>query len=241
MTSFKGSIFTHSKWHWQIDWTKWHFPWKPWHPPHGGKDPVPCFTPGTRIFTDAGIVAVEDVQAGDRLLTRDSGMQEVLWVGRRMLSAAELAMQPALAPIFIARGSMGDDLPSQDMMVSPQHRFLVRGPDLSVVFSEPEMLIPATGLKDRPGVFTAVPQAGICYIHLLFARHEIVLSDGMWTESFQPAVRMVSAMDRQVQVEIHTLFPGLSANADTAPKRTAFASARPTLKPREMLAAFEIG
>ncbi|WP_051539743.1 Hint domain-containing protein [Sulfitobacter sp. 20_GPM-1509m] len=229
----------HAKWHW-FHW------WKPWHPPHwgGGKDdcdPVPCFTPGTRVYTPAGSIAVEDVRPGDHLLTRDSGMQQVVWVGRRTLSAAEIAADPALAPIRIARGSLGDDLPCRDMLVSPQHRFLVRGPGLAVEFSEPEMLVPATGLRTRQGVSQIAPDTGVSYIHLLFKRHEIVLSDGLWTESFQPAARMVDGMERRVQTELHSLFPCLRAPDRDRSAQTAFASARPTLKPREMLAAFEIG
>ena len=99
--NFKHCTFSrlpgHAKWH-------WHHWWKPWHPPHwgGGKDdcdPVPCFTPGTRVYTPAGSVAVQDVRPGDHLLTRDSGMQQVVWVGRRTLSAVEIAADPALAPI----------------------------------------------------------------------------------------------------------------------------------------------
>lgn len=251
---FKDCTFkppaSYEKWHWHHDCSKWHKGWKPWEPsrpPHwggGGKDdcdPVPCFTPGTRVYTPSGTIAIEDVRAGDRLLTRDSGMQPVVWVGRRVLSADALASHPALAPIRIARGSLGDDLPCRDMMVSPQHRFLVRGPGLTMEFSAPEMLVPATGLKTRAGVRQTAPTTSVTYVHLLFERHEVVLSDGIWTESFQPATRMVDGMERRVQAELYSLFPGLRDPAGTAPAHTAFATARPTLKPKELLAGFEIG
>ncbi|HHX91474.1 MAG TPA: hypothetical protein GX700_17250, partial [Paracoccus sp.] len=42
-----------------------------------------CFTPGTRIDTARGAVAVEDLVAGDKVLTRDNGYQPLAWTGRK--------------------------------------------------------------------------------------------------------------------------------------------------------------
>ncbi|WP_323037813.1 Hint domain-containing protein [Pararhodobacter sp.] len=54
-----------------------------------------CFTPGTLIDTLRGKVAVETLVPGDKVLTRDHGYQSLAWVGRRDLTAAELATCPA--------------------------------------------------------------------------------------------------------------------------------------------------
>ncbi|MGJ8547263.1 MAG: Hint domain-containing protein [Sulfitobacter sp.] len=216
---------------------------KPWDKPPKDKDkcpdkgdpkPVPCFTPGTQLLTVRGPVLVENVKVGDRILTRDNGMQPVIWVGRRVLSVQELVENAALRPIRIARGSLGNDLPSRDMLVSPQHRFLARGPDLSLQFYEQEMLVPAKALRDFEGVSTATKP--VTYIHLLFERHELVLSDEVWTESFQPSARMVERMDIKARAELQTLFPDLCGG-----KQVAFEGARPTLSPREVQKTFEIG
>ncbi|WP_327794141.1 Hint domain-containing protein [Harenicola maris] len=177
---------------------------------------------------------VENVQQGDRILTRDSGMQTVIWVGRKDVSAADMVNRPALRPVRIARGSLGHDLPNRDMLVSPQHRLLVRGADLSLQFGESEMLVPAKALQNRDGISTAAK--GVSYIHLLFARHEVILSDAIWTESFQPATRMVDAMDRNVKAELYDLFPDLEAD-----DCLAFDAARPSLSARELHHRFEIG
>ena len=68
---------------------------------------IACFTPGSLIATEAGEVAVERLQPGDRVLTRDSGMQPIRWIGTRRLSIGELIVDPALQPIRIRAGALG--------------------------------------------------------------------------------------------------------------------------------------
>ena len=40
-----------------------------------------CFTPGTLIATPKGEVPVEDLREGDKVITRDNGIQEIRWTG----------------------------------------------------------------------------------------------------------------------------------------------------------------
>ncbi|HSF92831.1 MAG TPA: Hint domain-containing protein, partial [Paracoccaceae bacterium] len=46
---------------------------------------VACFTPGTGIATPKGEVAVERLKKGDRVLTRDNGIQTIRWIGQKKL------------------------------------------------------------------------------------------------------------------------------------------------------------
>ena len=48
-------------------------------------DVIPCFAPGTLIATPKGEVPVENLRAGDRVITRDNGIQEIRWTGLRAL------------------------------------------------------------------------------------------------------------------------------------------------------------
>ena len=68
---------------------------------------IPWLTPGEMISTDRGEVAVEQLRAGDMVLTRDSGFRPVAWVGSRSLSLADLIVASALRPVQIARGAAG--------------------------------------------------------------------------------------------------------------------------------------
>lgn len=169
---------------------------------------IPCFTPGSRIVTASGEVAVEDLRVGDLVQTRDNGLQRLRWIGRREVSASELAAQPNFAPIRIARHALGPDLPERDMMVSPQHRMLMTGPRAEVFFAESEVLIAATHLTRLPGITQFTPD-GVCYIHLLFDHHELIMADGVWTESFQPGDLSMAGMDHAQRDELLALMPGL--------------------------------
>ena len=186
-----------------------------------------CFTPGTMIATDRGDVAVETLQAGDLVMTRDNGLQPLRWSGARKLSYAELQAKPDLQPVRIAMGAFAGDGPERTMLVSPQHRVLIEGPRAEILFGEAEVLVPAKHLLGHVEATRAIPADGVTYIHLLFDQHEIVLSDGIWTESFQPAERSLNAMDDEVRDEILALFPELRVDAD------GYASARLSLKAHE--------
>lgn len=169
---------------------------------------IPCFTPGALIATDRGEVAVEDLATGDRVLTCDSGYQEIRWIGQRRLSRAEVAARPEFAPIRIGRGALGPDLPERDLVVSPQHRMLVAGSRSELLFGQHEVLVAARHLAGLPGITVLPPQA-VTYIHLLFDQHEIIRANGAWTESYQPGEMTLAGMEDAQRSEILTLFPDL--------------------------------
>jgi hypothetical protein len=187
-----------------------------------------CFTPGTLIDTDQGPRAVETLVPGDRVLTRDHGFRELVWTGRKDIPAAALAAWPDLAPIRIAAGALGHGLPARDLIVSPRHRMLVSGPRAELLFGEREVLVAAQDLLGLPGV-TRHAGSDTAYLHIMCAGHEIIRAEGAWTESFQPAAGVLSALDEGVRGEILRLFPELS----TAQGQTRFAAARPVLSPAE--------
>ena len=88
---------------------------------------VICFTSGTRLRTPAGPIPVEELGEGDLIDTRDGGPQEILWIGHRRLSGAQMHAMPELRPIRIRGGALGSGLPDRDLVVSPRHRILYRG------------------------------------------------------------------------------------------------------------------
>lgn len=189
---------------------------------------IPCFTPGTLIATPRGEVPVESLKVGDKVVTRDNGIQEIRWTGERALTGQELQQNSHLQPIFIKRGALGNGLPERDMMVSPNHRLLIASDRTQLYFDEHEVLVAAKHLVGTEGVH-AVEAIGVNYLHFLFDRHEVVLSNGAWTESFQPGDMTLKGMGNAQRNEIFELFPELK----TTEGRDDYQAARRTLKRHE--------
>lgn len=169
----------------------------------------PCFTPGTLIETVRGALPVEDLAPGDLLLTRDNGYRPILWCGQRHLTAADLAAAPVLRPIRIARGALGRGLPERDMLVSPQHRVMIANDRTRQWFGEEEVLAAALHMTIFEGIDQVDPPDGVTYLHLMCDRHELILSERAWTESFQPVDRSLGALGKEAREEILALFPDL--------------------------------
>jgi Ca2+-binding RTX toxin-like protein len=195
---------------------------------HNIENVIPCFTPGTLIATPKGERPVEDLRPGDRVITRDSGIQEIRWVGRKALDRQALLSSPHLKPILIRQGSLGHGLPERDMLVSPNHRLLVANDMTALYFDAHEVLVAAKHLVNNKGI-RAVESLGTSYIHFMFDRHEVVLSNGAWTESFQPGDYTLKGMGNAQRTEIFELFPDLKCQDGL----DAYAAARKTLKKHE--------
>jgi hypothetical protein len=189
---------------------------------------VSCFTPGTKIVTPRGEVLIENLQVGDQVVTRDSGAQVIRWIGSRRITRDELRQDASLRPILITAGALGYGLPEQDMMVSRQHRMLFSGSRAELLFGTDEVLVRAAHLLDMPGVSVATVE-DVTYIHLLFDKHEVILANGAWSESFQPGDRTLEGMEAGQREEIFKIFPHL-ADSDVLAK---FDAARTTLKAYE--------
>ncbi|MDO6479748.1 Hint domain-containing protein [Shimia thalassica] len=161
---------------------------------------APCFVKGTLIRTPYGDVPVEDLEAGDMVETFDNGAQPIRWIGNRTVPALE-----NLAPIRIEAGALGDHLA---LLVSPQHRILVRDSLAELLFDDTEVLIAA---KDLVNDRTITRQVGgtVQYFHMLFDRHQIVFSQGLETESFLPGPQIDNIFEAETLDEITTIFPEL--------------------------------
>ena len=169
---------------------------------------IPCFTPGTTIATPRGERLVEELKEGDRIITRDNGIQEIRWVGRKDMTGKALIGSPHLRPVLIKAGSLGNGLPERDMLVSPNHRLLVANDQTQLYFEENEVLAAAKHLVGTEGIHQ-VDVMQVSYIHFMFDRHEVVLSNGAWTESFQPGDYSLKGLGNSQRNEIFELFPEL--------------------------------
>ncbi|HBV56047.1 MAG TPA: type I secretion protein, partial [Rhodobacteraceae bacterium] len=189
---------------------------------------IPCFTPGTLIATPKGERLVEELQIGDKVITRDNGLQEIRWIGEKGLTGVDFARNPHLKPILIKAGSLGNGLPERDTLYSPNHRVLVNNEKTALFFDEREVLVAAKHLVGAAGIHE-VDVMGTTYIHFMFDHHEVVLSNGSWTESFQPGDMSLKGVGDAQRNEILELFPDLRSKEGIQD----YQSARRSLKKHE--------
>ncbi|WP_347140275.1 Hint domain-containing protein [Paracoccus sp. SSK6] len=174
---------------------------------------VVCFGADALILTARGPVPAGKLAVGDQVQTRDAGLQPIRWIGQRGLGAAELEAAPNLRPIRIRAGALGRSTPDADLIVSPQHRVLVRSKIAQKMFGADEVLVAAKQLLPVEGIDIAEDLDEITYVHFLFDDHQVVWSNGAETESLHPGRQALTMIGKAAREEILTLFPDLR-NAD---------------------------
>lgn len=166
---------------------------------------IPCFVRGTMILTDDGEKLVEDLEPGDRIKTRDNGMQPIRWIGSRTVAA-----EGRFAPVAIEAGTFGMH---RRLVVSPQHRVMLTHWMAELMFGEDEVLVAAKDLVNDCSVRVLSPtefeNGKVEYFHLLFDQHQIIFSEGLATESFLPGPMVMNDLDAEVQEEVLALFPDI--------------------------------
>jgi hypothetical protein len=144
------------------------------------QDPAPCFNKGTQILTQDGYKSVESLKVGDMIQTfgdidkthvtlRDSTFQKCVFIKKTIVTFPT----QLTALICFKAGSLGDNLPEQDLYVSPNHGMVV-GDSLKAA----KYLV--TGTK----IFQNLKKQGIQYYHIELESHSCVKANGALTESF---------------------------------------------------------
>lgn len=170
-----------------------------------------CFCDGTHILAENGLVRVEDLQVGDRVLVKGGGFKPIRWIGSRWF---DLSGDPSskLRPIRIAKGALGRGLPKRDLLVSPNHCVLVTHFVCELLFAETNILVAAKHLLGMAGVEIS-DRTDFGYFHILFDTHELIDANGTWAESLFFGDVAYSAMGRETRAELLQIFPELNSAA----------------------------
>lgn len=168
---------------------------------------LPSFAHGTKVTTPNGERTVEGLRPGDLVITRANGPQPLTWVGHAMLDWEALRRHGHLRPVLIRQGALGTGLPERDMQVSPNHRLLVDTKLSRIAFDKRHALVAAKHLVDNCGIYE-VEALGVTYVRLMFAKAQVICTNGVWSECFQPADPDLHANPQRL--EFNELFPELS-------------------------------
>ncbi len=182
---------------------------------------VVCFTPGTRLRTTEGEVPIELLGPGDQLLTRDDGPQEVVWTGQRRMSGARLFALPAQRPVRIRSNALGLYRPDEDLIVSPDHRVLVKGAVARELWNASEVLVKAGDLAGDKLITVDHSIRETWYVHLMLERHQVVWANGLEVETFHPGFDGIDTLEDSQQKTLLSVMPHLKNDPTTygAPAR----------------------
>lgn len=176
-------------------------------PPTAGTENV-CFTQNTMLATPSGQVAIENLRAGDLLLTKDNGAQKILWIWAKRRSSAEIAANPALGAVRISKGVLGNAMPTRDLEVSRHHRILVSSKIAQRMFGQTEILVAAKDLLEIKGITLApAPKTrALVYYHILMENHEILFADGAAAESLYLGNQALKSIEPAARAELQLIF-----------------------------------
>jgi hypothetical protein len=134
---------------------------------------VTCFCAGTMVRTPDREVSVETLKRGDLVLTADGRSMPIDWLGRQTVST--LFGDPLrVLPIRIKAGALAENVPSRDLLVSPDHALLVEG----ALIQAGALVNGSSIVRERnvPRVFT--------YYHVELDDHSLIVAENTPAETF---------------------------------------------------------
>lgn len=135
---------------------------------------ITCYCAGTRIATPDGYQLVENLVAGDTVLTAHGTAVPVQWLGVQTVDT-QFSNPATVNPICITAGALDHSLPDRDLWVSPDHAIEIDG-----------VLINASALNNSTSIYTVqdMPKDGFTYYHVECEHHELLLAEGVPAESY---------------------------------------------------------
>ncbi|MDC0343566.1 Hint domain-containing protein [bacterium] len=158
------------------------------------------FTRGTHITMATGEQRrIETLNVGDRVLTRDDGVQEIRWIGSSTTRA-----QGDMAPILIEAGALNN---ANDLIVSPNHRLFVYQREDRIGAGQAELMVKARHLLN--GDTVRVAHGGfVDYFQILFDRHHIIYAEGIAAESMLVDPRTKPSLPSELLEKLTEVIPG---------------------------------
>lgn len=134
-----------------------------------GIDPQPGVMAGTMVRTLDGVLPVEYLTPGDRIVTRN---------GARRLTSVSVQARKVIDLVRIRASTLGHDRPEQDLLVSPGQPILIRDWRAKAIFGTPVAAIPASRLAD--GEFVCLEtHRQVRLFTLRFDEDEVIYAEGL--------------------------------------------------------------
>ncbi|MBR0651864.1 hypothetical protein GXW78_19505 [Roseomonas terrae] len=172
---------------------------------------TPCYAAGTRILTDRGEVPVEELRAGDMVVTlgmAGAWLRPVRWIGRRQVDTRRHPDPAAVLPVRIGAGALQAGVPCRELVVSPDHALYLDG-----------ALVKADRLIDGEAIRQEAPAGGrVTYFHVELDRHDVIIANGAPAESWLDCGNRSQFENAGPVVALHASFGAAPAVRGCAPR-----------------------
>ncbi|MDE2332954.1 MAG: Hint domain-containing protein [Rhodospirillales bacterium] len=171
---------------------------------NGGTVITACFAAGSGVLGPDGWRKVEELHAGDLVVTASGRIAALRWVGSRRIDMRRHARAGEVAPIRVRAGAFGPETPMRDLVLSPDHAVLVDG-----------VLIPIRHLANGRSIATEAWDE-VTYFHLELDRHDALVVEGLVCESYLDTGNR-HAFEGEAALALH---PDFSAGAEAEARAT---------------------
>ena len=134
-----------------------------------GLPPAPGMLAGSRVRTLEGVLPVEYLMPGDRIVTR---------AGARRLVSVSVAVRKMVRLVRIRASTMGHDRPDQDLLLSPDQPVTIRDWRAEALYGAPVAAIPAARLADGEFICVETHRSARLFT-LRFDDEEVIYAEGL--------------------------------------------------------------
>lgn len=176
------------------------------------------FARGTMISTVNGPCAVEDLEPGMVIETRDGVEEPVLWIGRMMLTPSAPVVSPAQLKLTrIMADSFGLARPMPDLVLGHAARLAQSPAELREYTLQTPVLTPAHAFIDGENIVEVHPPSPIALYHIGVKNHAILRAAGLELETFHPGLTLLREMSHNTRHLFLSLFPHIDHETDFGP------------------------
>ncbi|WP_171012589.1 MULTISPECIES: Hint domain-containing protein [unclassified Sphingomonas] len=152
---------------------------------------LPCFAEGTPLLTPSGPRLVEDLAAGDMILTAGGEQRPIKWVGWTSTHPARHVHPGEVNPVRVKAHAFAPNVPEQDVRVSPGHAIHIDG-----------VLVPAGHLINGATIVQEAVET-IRYFHVELDTHDLLVAAGLPCESYLDDGNRASFVNSGEAVALH--------------------------------------
>lgn len=137
--------------------------------------PMPTLHPATPIATPGGYKDAGRLQRGDTVITDTGAIVPVLNAVRTRVPA-----RGSFAPVHLRAPYFGL---TQDIIVAPEQRLVLRGSEVEYMFGQEAVLVPARHVVNGYAATWAASGALVDYVQVVLPGHEVLIAAGCAVES----------------------------------------------------------